>query len=80
MENDVPAAVDRAISVLTLAGLARELGVSYQAVQQYRKNGVPAEHCPTIERLTRAKGKPVTCEQLRPEIDWAVVRSNPVAA
>lgn len=65
---------------MTLAGLAAELGVSYQAVQQYRTNGVPAKHCLTIERLTRAQGQPVTCEELRPDMDWAVVRSNPVAA
>ena len=35
---------------------------------------VPAEHCPAIERATRARGKPVTCERLRHDVDWAVLR------
>jgi DNA-binding transcriptional regulator YdaS (Cro superfamily) len=33
-----------------------------------------AEHCPTIERATRAKGEIVKCEELRPDIDWKVFR------
>lgn len=42
---------------------------------------VPAEHCPKIERETRRiadeKGDPslvVTCEQLRPDVAWDVLR------
>lgn len=34
----------------------------------------PAEHCPTIERATREKGQVVTCEQLRPDVAWEVLR------
>lgn len=37
----------------------------------------PAEHCPAIERATRALGdsdKIVTCEQLRPDVAWEVLR------
>ena len=50
---------------------------------------VPAEHCPAIERATRAKaaeqGAPkliVTCEELRPDVAWSVLRdqSSPEAA
>ena len=42
---------------------------------------VPAEQCPKIERVTRQfaadKGDPsliVTCEQLRPDVAWDVLR------
>jgi DNA-binding transcriptional regulator YdaS (Cro superfamily) len=41
----------------------------------------PAEHCPTIELATRAEGKVVTCEELRPDVNWSVLRkpAKPVA-
>lgn len=32
---------------------------------------VPAEHCPAIERATNGQ---VRCEDLRPDVDWAVLR------
>ncbi len=34
----------------------------------------PAEHCPEVERATRALGSVVTCEELRPDVAWDVVR------
>lgn len=34
----------------------------------------PAEHCPKVERATRDKGKPVLCEELRPDVAWDVLR------
>lgn len=44
---------------------------------------VPAEHCPVIERATRAvaaeRGDPsliVLCEELRPDVAWAVLREQ----
>jgi DNA-binding transcriptional regulator YdaS (Cro superfamily) len=44
---------------------------------------VPAERCPAIERATRAKASAendpalvVTCEELRPDIDWRVLREQ----
>jgi DNA-binding transcriptional regulator YdaS (Cro superfamily) len=43
----------------------------------------PAEHCPRIEARTREiaaeRGDPsliVTCEQLRPDVAWAVLREQ----
>jgi DNA-binding transcriptional regulator YdaS (Cro superfamily) len=36
----------------------------------------PAEHCPAVERATRAKGEVVTCEELCPGVDWAVLREQ----
>ena len=38
---------------------------------------VPAEYCPTIEHETSKAGEPVTCEELLPSVNWAVLRSTP---
>lgn len=60
--------------------LAVSLGVKQQHVWNWLKRGrVPAEHCPAIERVTRERGSVVTCEELRPDVDWAVLRSAVVA-
>jgi DNA-binding transcriptional regulator YdaS (Cro superfamily) len=77
--------IDRAAEVLgSQVALAKLLGVSKGAVGQWREpdRRVPAEHCPVIERETRAKaaevGDPsavVTCEQLRPDVEWSVLRT-----
>jgi len=55
--------------------LAGMLGVSAQAVCFWRdeKRRLPAEHCPDIERET---GGLVTCEQLRPDVDWGYLRAT----
>lgn len=44
---------------------------------------IPGDVCPAIERATRAKAAEkndpsliVTCEELRPDVDWRVVREN----
>ncbi|XVJ69922.1 MAG: helix-turn-helix domain-containing protein [Rhizobacter sp.] len=37
---------------------------------------VPAEHCPAIERVTKERGAPVFCEELRPDIPWDVLREQ----
>jgi DNA-binding transcriptional regulator YdaS (Cro superfamily) len=55
----------------TLRAFSDAIGVPYQVVQQWRKNGVPAEHCPTIERLAG-----VLCERLNSGVDWPYVRST----
>lgn len=36
----------------------------------------PAEFCPLIEAATRELGDPVTCEELRPDVQWAVLREQ----
>lgn len=53
------------------ASLARTLGVSRGALNQWKKEGreVPAEHAPRIEKLTG-----VRCERLCPSVDWAYLR------
>lgn len=72
-------AARRAIQVMDgPANAARLLNVKghrHQTVQSWLKNRVPAEHCPAIERVTRERGSVVTCEELRPDVDWAVLRS-----
>lgn len=57
------------------AKLAAVLGVSVQAVCFWRDGDrrMPADHCPSIERAT---GGVVRCEELRPDVDWAYLRST----
>jgi DNA-binding transcriptional regulator YdaS (Cro superfamily) len=80
-------ALERAIDLLDgQAGLAASIGVKQQHIWNWLKRGggkVPAEHCPSIERATRAKaaekGDPtliVTCEQLRHDVAWSVLREQ----
>ena len=87
MEPNVPptqAAAARAISILGgPANAARVLNVKdhrHQTVHSWLKNRVPAEYCPAIERETRARGDVVRCEEMRPDIDWAVLREQAAPA
>ena len=60
------------------AALGKACGVWQTAVSQWVKRGrVPAEYCPTIERVTGGK---VRCEDLRPDVDWSVLRESARAA
>ena len=53
---------------------ARTLGVDrYQTVQSWLRTRVPAEYCPLIEEAT---GGAVRCEDLRPDVKWAVLRQQ----
>jgi DNA-binding transcriptional regulator YdaS (Cro superfamily) len=73
------AALDQASEIVgSMQALAEKLGVTKGAVGQWKLPGrrVPAEHCPAIERLT---GGAVRCEVLRPDVDWAIVRSSPAS-
>lgn len=42
-------------------------------VSHWLKAGMPAAYCPSVEKLT---GGEVKCEELAPEVDWAVLRSQ----
>ncbi len=70
-------ALDRAIKLVGLGKLAASLDVQYQMIQGWRKDkrqfAAPAEYCPAIERAT---GRAVTCEELRPDVDWAYLRGT----
>lgn len=73
--------IHRAAAVLgSQTRLAVLLGVTKAAVSQWSTSGrrVPAEHCPAIERETAARGAPVTCEELRPDVDWSVLRTRAI--
>lgn len=56
----------------TLSAFARIVGVRYQVVQQWFLNGVPAEYCPVIEKLTKGE---VRCEELNSKVDWGYIRT-----
>ena len=73
MENTtLPTPLLRAIAFFpTLRAFSEAVGVNYQVVQQWRANGVPAEYCPVIERLTAGQ---VRCEELNSRVDWSYVR------
>lgn len=55
--------------------LGRALGAAPSLISLWAsgERQVPAERCPAIERLTRGA---VTCEELRPDVDWAVLRGT----
>ena len=72
-------AARRAVKIL--GGLVKtaealNLPAKHQAVQGWIANRVPAEYCPLIEKATREKGEPVSCEELRPDIAWSVLREG----
>ncbi|WP_082577697.1 helix-turn-helix domain-containing protein [Massilia sp. Root1485] len=70
-------ALDQASEIVgSMQALGEKLGVTKGAVGQWKLPGrrVPAEHCPAIERLTSGV---VRCEDLRPDVDWAIVRATP---
>jgi len=59
--------------------LARAVGVSPVVVSLWRTGArqVPAERCPAIEKAT---GGLVRCEELRPDVEWSVLRNTPELA
>ncbi|MDO9100061.1 transcriptional regulator [Hydrogenophaga sp.] len=75
MEQALNPGLERAIGVAGgITAFARALKLSsHSVVQQWRINRVPAEHCPSIEGMTG-----VRCEELRPDVNWAVLRGAPV--
>ncbi|AIC09986.1 transcriptional regulator [Xylella fastidiosa] len=55
--------------------LARMLSVSSTTVANWisGKKPIPPERCPAIERATV---RAVTCEELRPDVDWEYLRGT----
>lgn len=69
-------AIERAIKVLgSQAALATALGVKQPTVSEWLRGDrkVPAERCPQIERATSGA---VRCEDLRPDVQWGVLRDG----
>jgi len=65
----------RAYQVLgSQTALAKAIGVVPQVVNNWQRRGnVPAEYCPAIEKATAGM---VRCEDLRPDVDWSVLRCD----
>ncbi|MBM2884884.1 MULTISPECIES: helix-turn-helix domain-containing protein [Chromobacterium] len=55
--------------------IARHFGLTPWAVGKWRKQ-VPSDRCIELEKLTDGK---VTCEYLRPDIDWGYLRCHPIS-
>lgn len=56
--------------------LAEQIGVVQSAVSNWiKRKNVPSEYCPDIEAITG-----VRCEELRPDVNWAVLRATPTFA
>jgi DNA-binding transcriptional regulator YdaS (Cro superfamily) len=82
--------VDRAIQAFgSQAAMAAALGITQPTVSEWLRGArrVPAERCLEVERATRRiaaeKGDPslaVTCEELRPDVAWAVLRQKVASA
>lgn len=72
--NNIQRAIDVAGSITSLAN---DLGVTPQAICFWRdgKRKIPADKCPLIELVTG-----VTCESLRPDVAWSVLRNKPELA
>ena len=82
--------IERAIKAFgSQAAMASALGVKQPTISEWLRGDrrVPAERCPQIERETRkiAEAKSdraliVTCEQLRDDVAWEVLREQTVDA
>lgn len=70
MDNPLKRAIEQVGGLTKAAGA---LGVSPQRLGNWIDRGVPAEHCPSIERITDGA---VRCEELRPDVDWAAIRGT----
>jgi DNA-binding transcriptional regulator YdaS (Cro superfamily) len=55
------------------ARLAADLNVTAVTVHEWANHRVPADRCPAIERATNGA---VRCEEMRPDVDWAVLRNS----
>lgn len=53
--------------------LADALRVTQVTVHGWAYERVPADRCPAIERET---GGQVRCEDMRPDVEWAVLRNR----
>ena len=85
--DPVAAAFDSAVAVFgSQQALARAMQVTKGRVSQWRHR-VPLERCIQIEAGTRRvaaeRNDPslvVTCEELRPDVQWKVLREHPPKA
>ena len=59
----------------SIATLAKHIGIKPSIVSFWfgGQRQVPTNRCPDIERITEGK---VTCEELRPDVNWGVLRNS----
>ena len=58
--------------------IGRHLGIRSQAISLWiRKNRIPADRVPQLERIARDRGSELRAEHMRPDIDWSVLRGHP---
>ena len=76
MEHTTTTHIKRAITLMGgVAETVRTLNLNGHAtVYQWTKTQVPAERCPQIEQAT---GGLVRCEDLRPDVQWSILRNTP---
>lgn len=69
--------IEKACDKIGAANLARIIGVSPQAINEWKNGGrpIPLDRCVQIEQATN---RAVTCEQLRPDKAeyWAYLRAS----
>ncbi|WP_151777187.1 transcriptional regulator [Acinetobacter brisouii] len=66
-------AFEKAISIAgSPAALARGIGITPWALSKWNTSKIPAERCEQIQAFTNNQ---VLVEQLRPDINWAYLRS-----
>lgn len=77
--------LERAIDTAGGVGaLAAALRLAPSIPSMWKKRGrVPAEYCPAIEQVTRDRAltldQVVTCEEMRPDVAWDVLRHKVAA-
>ena len=54
------------------ATIGDRLDVSSQTITNWKQRGVPVERCIQIEKATNGL---VRCEDLRPDVEWSVLRT-----
>jgi DNA-binding transcriptional regulator YdaS (Cro superfamily) len=55
--------------------VALRLGIRPQAVSLWiKKDRIPAERVPQLERFASELGLPLRAEQMRKDVDWAALR------
>lgn len=70
MDTEHPLPLERACRAVNgTSRLASLLKVSKASVSRWKKDGIPAAICPDIEAHTG-----VPCEELRPDVNWSVLR------
>lgn len=73
-------AIRRAVLVFgSQVAMARALDVNKSTICEWvlGSRPIPAERCPQIERMTRERGRPILCEELRPDVEWSTLRRAP---